>query len=103
METIIRVTTPSIKVTFKIIDVSTITKAYLTIDQYSKTIIEKDITQAQKGEDCLIWTLTQEETKKIQKNRFLDIQCKYKLQNGFVGASKMYEVTPYDILKEDVI
>ena len=62
MNRIIIGTTPTITYTFKVVPVSSIVKAVLTVKERGENIIEKDLSDATVGEDTLSWTLTQEET-----------------------------------------
>lgn len=100
---IMQSTTPTVRFTFKIVNVPEIVEAYLTIKQDGKMICEKDLNEATIEEKALAWVLTQEETLKVNPNRSVDVQCKYKLEQGQVYASKKYEVFGYEILKKDVI
>lgn len=99
---IVRGTTPSIRYTFSTLNVADIIDAYLTIVQ-GETVIEKTLQDAEVGEDYLDWTLSQAETVQLDDKTNCQIQCKYKMQDGKVYASKIVNTKPYDILKEDVI
>lgn len=98
-----RGTTPSIPFTFKTIDTATIVVAYLTIEQAGVQILEKDLSEAVATEGKLEWTLTQEETLAIRDNIEMRIQCRYRTNDGSALASRIYDVYPYEILKEGVI
>lgn len=62
MASIIKGTTPTIKVEFKVVSVSEINTAILTFKQNNSIIIEKDLAAAEVGQDSISWTLSQEET-----------------------------------------
>lgn len=85
MASIIRGTTPTLIYKFKIVDVSEITKAYLTIKQGS-ILIEKSLNDAVPGTDTLSWTLTQEETLSIG-TRQASIMLNWVTSDGTRGAS----------------
>lgn len=85
MASIIRGTTPTLIYKFKIVDVSEITKAYLTIKQGS-ILIEKSLNDAVPGTDTLSWTLTQEETLSIG-TRQASIMLNWVTADGTRGAS----------------
>ena len=85
MASIIRGTTPTLIYKFKIVDVSEITKAYLTIKQGS-ILIEKSLNDAVSGTDTLSWTLTQEETLSIG-TRQASIMLNWVTSDGTRGAS----------------
>ena len=59
MVTIVRGTTPTIKYTFKTVDVANIDTAYLTFKYCGNVILERDITTATTGEDSISWVLDQ--------------------------------------------
>lgn len=103
MNGIMQSTTPTVRFTFKVINVPDIIEAYLTIKQEGKLIAERDLNEATIEDKALAWVLTQEETLKINPQRTIDVQCKYKLIQGQVYASKKYEVLGFEILKKDVI
>ena len=101
---IARGTTPTIQMRYNAVDVGTIAEAYLTIRQEATgLILEKDLSDAVRDEDVLSWTLTQEETLQIRPPYSVQIQCRYRLSDGTVGASQIYTVYPYQILKDGVI
>lgn len=85
MASIIRGTTPTLIYKFKIVDVSEIIKAYLTIKQGS-ILIEKSLNDAVPGTDTLSWTLTQEETLSIG-TRQASIMLNWVTSDGTRGAS----------------
>ncbi len=62
MTTIVIGTTPTITYTFKVVPVSSIVTAILTIKQRTGIVIEKTLADATVGENSLSWDLSQEET-----------------------------------------
>lgn len=99
---ITRGTTPKLKFLFKTVDVSEIAVAYLTVEQ-GDLKIEKDLSAATVGDGYVEWELTQEETLQISADCNLKIQVRWKLDNGFAGASPINRVSPYEILKDGEI
>lgn len=100
---VIKGTTPTIKYTYSTVDVSKITKATMTIKQDNTTICKRDLESAEIGDKYLQWTLTQAETLAINEHMNIQVQCKYKLEDGTVGASEITNTSPYDILDEEVM
>lgn len=99
---ITRGTTPKLKFLFKTVDVSEMAVAYLTVEQ-GDLKIEKDLSAATVGDGYVEWELTQEETLQISADCNLKIQVRWKLDNGFAGASPINRVSPYEILKDGEI
>lgn len=62
MAVIVIGTTPTITYTFKVVPVSSIVTAYLTIKQMTGIVIKKDLADATIGKNSLSWDLSQEET-----------------------------------------
>lgn len=102
MANIIRATTPTIKYTFKRVDVSDITKAYMTIMMGSEVVLEKDLTQATVDEDSLAWTLTQQETLSMSGCK-VSVMLNWKLEDGTRGASARTTLFMERNDKEEVI
>lgn len=102
MQKLARGTTPTITMTYKTIDVSLIVEAYLTMRQRGLEI-EKTLAEAAVADNSLSWTLTQQETLDLRTDSSVNIQCRYRLQDGTAGTSEIYTVSPYAILKEGVI
>ena len=98
--------TPTIRYRFKIIDVTNIAVAYMTIKQ-GRTTIEKTLADAtvvhNEEDNHLDWRLTQAETLSICDGLNLEIQCRWKLADGTAGESFVSNVPPYRILKEGEI
>lgn len=86
MANIIRATTPTIKYTFKHVNVEDITVAYMTIMMGQEVVVEKDLVQATVEEDALSWTLTQQETLSMTGCR-VSVMLNWKLSDGTRGAS----------------
>ena len=87
MTKIIIGTTPTIKYKFKVVNVSEISVAILTIKERGVNIIEKDLSDATVGEDSLSWTLTQEETLQLG-SKTATMMLNWKTEDGTRGASE---------------
>lgn len=98
MASIIKGTTPTFKYTFKTVDVSKITTAFLTIK--SKTNLEKDLNDAVIGTNYLAWTLTQSET--LALGDHISVMVNWKLQDGTRGASAKKQFL-IDVNYKDVV
>ena len=92
MTKIIIGTTPTITYKFKVVDVSEITVAILTIKERGVNIIELNLSDATVGEDSLSWTLTQEETLLIG-TRTATMMLNWKPEDGTRGASEEVFIT----------
>lgn len=103
MSSIIQGTTPLIKYTFKTINVTDISVAYLTIKQRQITL-EKDLTDATVDTDnnMICWRLTQEETLEFANN-YVTVMLNWKTANGIRGASKKDTIFIDYNLKKGVI
>lgn len=97
-----RGTTPTIRFRFRKVPVEDITEAYLTVCQ-GRVIAELDISAATAGEDTLGWRLTQEETLAIRPDEPVEIQCRWKTGNNTAGASRVFTLLGYKILKDGEI
>lgn len=86
MAAIIRGTTPTIEYTFKTVNVDNIVTAYLTIMQRGVVIIEKDLSQADIGENSLSYLLSQEETLSLAIGK-ANVMHNFVLGDGTRGAS----------------
>ena len=73
---IVKGTTPRIRFTFSKVTPENITTAFLTIKQSNETIIEKDISEAEVGENYLEWELSQNDTLAIDAKQSVKIQCR---------------------------
>jgi len=87
MTKIIIGTTPTITYKFKVVNVSEITVAILTIKERGVNIIELNLSDATVGEDSLSWTLTQEETLQIGV-KTCTMMLNWKTEDGTRGASE---------------
>lgn len=99
---IIRATTPTLKYTFRTVDPSAISVAYLTIKRGSYPVIEKDLSAATVGANFLSWTLTQAETLGLQGDRVV-VQLNWKTNSGVRGASKQSTILILPNSKAEVI
>lgn len=97
LKTIIRGTTPTIQFTFKEVDVSDVTTAYLNIGT-----IEKDLSTATVGDDTISWTLSQSETLGLSGLR-TTVQLNWKTSDGTRGASEAVQVEIAENAKNEVI
>lgn len=102
MTKIIIGTTPTITYRFKVVDVSEITVAILTIKERGVNIIEKTLSDATIGEDSLSWTLTQEETLSIGA-RTATMMLNWVTEDGTRGASEQVFITGGDNHIREVI
>ena len=103
MSEITRGTTPTLPFYFSVIDVSKIVTATMTIKQDDSQIVKKTLETAEVGDDYIQWNLTQEETLLLDEKLYCQIQCKYKLEDGTVSSSRIYNVPASDILDEVVM
>ena len=92
MTKIIIGTTPTITYKFKVVDVSEITVAILTIKERGVNIIELNLSDATIGEDTLSWTLTQEETLQLG-GKTATMMLNWKTEDGTRGASEEVFIT----------
>ena len=102
MNKIIIGTTPTITYRFKVVDVSEITVAILTVKERGANIIEKTLSDATIGEDSLSWTLTQEESLSIGA-RTATMMLNWVTEDGTRGASEQVFVTGGDNHIREVI
>lgn len=94
--TIIKGTTPTIEYKFSEIDPVEITSAALTLKQYNRKVIERDLSTAVLGEASLLWTLTQKETLRLKEDVSGEVYLDY-LVGGVVrgaGATQEFTVEP---------
>ena len=102
MANIIRATTPTFRYTFRVVKVSDITAAYLTVKYGCVTLFEKALAEATVGENYLEWTFTQQETLQMAGLK-IEAQLNWKLADGTRGASRKSVVSISSNLKEEVI
>ena len=101
MSKIIRGTTPTISYTFKTVDVSKITDAFMTIKRNGIVAVEKALDDATVGEKSLSWTLTQAETLSVSGDAYMMLN--WKTNDGTRGASAETSVKFTPNHKEEVI
>lgn len=101
---VMRGTTPTIQYRFKTVDVSTIAVIYLSLKQGS-VYIEKDKTESVVDTENhrVSWTLTQEETLSLNPYNDVEIQVRYRLNDGKAGGSRIKNVPAEKILKDGEI
>lgn len=102
MNAIIRGTTPSLKYTFSVVNVSEITSAYLTVKHEDNVVVEKSLADATVEESAITWKLTQEETLAFTDN-LIKVMCNWKLEDGTRGASAETTIGVIDNQKNEVI
>lgn len=86
MATIIRGTTPTLKYTFKSVQVSDISVAFLTIKQADEIIVRKALDAAVVGDGSISWTLTQTETLAVAPGQ-AEAMINWRTSDGTRGAS----------------
>lgn len=102
MATITRGETPTIKYTFRTVDVRNIEVAYVTFVQDGIVKLEKDISSATIGPDYILWTLTQEESLSLD----LDSCCfmgNWRTIDGTRGVTRKRSFDVDYNFKEEVI
>lgn len=94
--TIIRGTTPTIEYTFSEVNTADITVAYMTIKQYERTVVERDLTTATVEEGKVSWVLTQAETLLLKKGVEAQLHLDYLLSGGTraAGVTETVQVDP---------
>ena len=98
-----RGTTPTLTFDFAF-DASTVAAAGLNVEQLSSnTVIERNLDTAIAYEKSLEWRLTQEETLKLSETGIVQVQVRWRLQDGTAGETPIFNVPPYGILREGVI
>lgn len=84
---IIKGTTPTITFTFSEVLTEDIAKAILTITQYGRTAIRRDLSTAVVDVNTLSWKLQQDETLKLTTGTESEIICDWLLNDGTRGRS----------------
>ena len=84
---IIKGTTPTITFNFSEILTEDIAKAILTISQYGRTAIKRDLSSAITEERSISWKLRQDETLKLTTGTESEIICDWLLNDGTRGRS----------------
>lgn len=100
MDNIIRGTTPTLKYTFRTVDPTNFSVAYLTVTNGSQTI-EKDLSSATIEENAILWKFTQEETLALGDR--ITAMLNWKIPDGTRGASRIATILTERNLKEVVI
>ncbi|MBR3280156.1 MAG: hypothetical protein IKG01_14825 [Lachnospiraceae bacterium] len=100
MDNIIRGTTPTLKYTFRTVDPTTFSVAYLTVTNGRQTI-EKDLSSATIEENAISWKFSQEETLSLGDR--ITAMLNWKLPDGTRGASHKANLLTEHNLKEVVI
>lgn len=102
MATIIRLTTPTIRYDFKVVNVLTITEAYLTIKQNGSVLIEKDLNAATVGEKSISWKFSQAETEQMLPGK-ITLMLNWLTDDGIRGGSEKSTVVIDQNYKDEVI
>lgn len=102
MAQIIRGTTPTIEFTFKVVDVTSINTAVMTIKQGGQIVVEKDKSTATIGDDSLSWTLSQEDSLSLGCG-LVRVMLNWVLADGTRGASDNNGVEMLPNHKNEVI
>ena len=101
---IVRGTTPTLTFTLPF-DAANIAKAYITIAQNGKIVIDKEVgdTGCTYSDKTINYHLTQEETLKLADCREVEMQIRLRTTNGEVLASQIIKTFAEKILKDGVI
>lgn len=104
MASIIKGTTPTFRFTFKDVDPSNVTVAYLTIKQNKELLVQRDLTTAivNPTEHTIAYKLTQPETLLFNKGKIM-VMHNWLLMDGTRGASPEAEIQVLDNHKDEVI
>lgn len=95
MSKIIIGTTPTIKYTFRSVDVATIVTAILTIKKNGVIVLRKELSDATVGENDISWKLTQADTLGIGKD-VAKMMVNWLTLDGTRGASVEMDVVMRD-------
>ena len=98
-----RGTTPTITYTFSVVRPSELTKAYLSLKQNERLVLEKNLSDAVASEKALSWTLTQEETLAMKTNTPVFMMLNWLTASGVRGASEKTSFPVDDNYKGEVI
>lgn len=101
--TIIQGTTPTIRYTFSTVNTADISVAFLSIKQYGRTIIEKDLSSATVEEGAISWKLLQQESLRLNRKVPATVYLSYLLIDGTRGEGQTEEATIDPTGKEAVI
>lgn len=102
-DSIVRGTTPTIKFKFSSVRVADIVVAYLVLKTFEREIVERDKESAEIGDDYIAWTLTQEETLRLNAGNTVKIFCDWKTADGTRGRSTIGRFDVEETGKTEVI
>lgn len=102
MATIVKGTTPTLKYTFKTVNVANLTSAFLTVKQMNRVIIEKDLSSATVGEGFISWTFSQRESLQLTRGK-VTARLNWKTVDGTRGVSSREVIFVEDNEKNEVI
>lgn len=96
-----RFTTPTITFTLPF-EVSSLSEAYMTIKQYNKVVVEKDISESTSENTAISWLLSQTETGSLNKGAaIIQLRCKGTDDKAYASTETDLEVK--DVLKQGEI
>ena len=96
-------TTPTIRFELKIIDPAEIAYAVMTIAKCGAILVEKETEAAATGGSYIEWNLSQQETLDLGQNGEVEVQARYRLNNGQAYKSPCHTVKVDKLLHEGVI
>lgn len=91
---IVKGTTPTLQYLFRKVNPTDFTRAILTIKQNNKIILEKNLAEAEVGENSIQWTLTQAETLAMVRGK-ITARLNWKTVSGTRGVSEK-EIIPVE-------
>ena len=97
-----RYTTPTHRVKFKNADPADFDWLFMTYVQDGITVLEKELSDFEVGEDFIEVTLTQEETARFHPDDMVRIQIRAGI-DGRAAASREFIIDVQDVLKEGEI
>lgn len=100
---LIRGTTPTIIFSFDTIQAANISVAVLCVKQSKSTVIEKELSDGLVSEGKLLFTLSQEDTLKLNPSLVAKIILDWKTSAGVRGRSNIVEATVTNPGKEEVL
>ena len=101
-DTMYRGTTPTLEFTLPFA-VSELSKAWITIGQFGKSVIKRTLAECTVDGDKIIVTLTQQETLQLRVDDDTEIQIRALKPSGEALASEIITVDVKRILEEGVI
>ena len=95
MGQIARFTTPAVSYKPRAVPIETIEQVYLVMKQGGRIVIEKDKDAASVIDGGFVWTMTQEDTSRLDPHRHVAIQVDYLTDNGmrYTTVPREYVVT----------